>query len=212
MKIRLGARSCLQHLEVLLEGLHLGREEPVTESFHDDVTVRHLGEDRSPRSPAPPALSPLSALNTTHVHAFRSPPCEQLQRVPPQPISMSSLCAPMKSTRLRPRLTLRQRERQHGIATDPSWRVSGTRPRSRCRSPSLSTPGSVPMLARSLSGQRGARLPTVPFRSRVHLIESLLVLERVHASPRTRCREGRELAGGDEPPKWLLDQLLAVLM
>src|SRR5262245_36026428 len=44
-----------------------------------------------------------------------------------------------------------------------------------------------------------------------HVLEDLLVLERVHRAPETFMLEGKQLIGFDQPPERCLDQLFAVL-
>src|SRR6476659_8046608 len=44
-----------------------------------------------------------------------------------------------------------------------------------------------------------------------HVLEDLLVLQRVHRAPETFMLEGKQLIGLDQPPERRLDQLIAIL-
>src|SRR5579864_7439614 len=92
--------------------------------------------------------------------------------VPPQPISMSSLCAP------------RQRMRRRGVRRAPSETLSMTVARRHIRHGIFRRRAAR---TRNYAGARGPVFPNLPRRTSfcVHIVELLLVLEGVHGGEET---------------------------
>src|SRR5262249_39980120 len=133
-----------------------------------------------------------SELNTTQSTAMPGVASSSLTTVPPQPISMSSQCAP------RQRIRLTDAEitgRSSGMGREPDAGSlaagPGAEPRDRADTGLPYLPGTVACLE--------------------HLLELLLILERVHRRPESRVLVREELVRSAETPERLLDQVFALL-
>src|SRR5262245_28872226 len=128
-----------------------------------------------------------SELRTTHLKSASGLSAASLSIVPPQPISMSSQCAPRQRT-----------------CSGKPWRapsakgsISGT-PAARRGSSLHDLLGLVPDLPRRMA-------------PRIELLQPLTVLERVHRHPEAVVGIGDELAFPDEALEGLQHELLSVV-
>src|SRR4029077_8001393 len=132
------------------------------------------------------------ALNTTQWNSSSRWSARSCSIVPPQPISISSACAPRQSTLVaRPLVVLSVRG---SIDEPPRLDGRGSGVSRRC-------------------GSRGVLAPDFPRRDapRIEIVNALLVLRRIHRHEEAVVLVRKQLAVADQLLKRLLDQLMPVV-